>query len=313
MQSGSHYGNSGDTRLAERAAAQHGVVSTEDLRELGYSKHTIHDRVTHGRLHRIHRGVYAVGHIRISLRGRWLAAVLACGTDAVLSHRDAATLHDLRPVSSGSIDVTATSRHTIDGICCHYARVLHPEDRDIVDSIPVTSVSRTCLDVAETLNGRRLRSALEQAQRQNKFDLRLIQAVIARSPGRRGLKPLAEALAQLIDEPPWTQSELENYLLELIRAAGLPLPRTNVFIDGELVDCAWTEHNLIVEVDGWTFHRTKRSFEDDRRRDAKLVLAGWRVVRFTYDQVRYEPQVVARTLTKLLSAAPSPPAARSGQ
>ena len=194
MQSGSHYGNSGDTRLAERAAAQHGVVSTGHLRELGYSKHTIHDRVTHGRLHRIHRGVYAVGHPRISLRGRWLAAVLACGTDAVLSHRDAATLHDLRPVSSGSIHVTATSRHTIDEICCHYVKALHPDDCVIVDGVPVTSVSRAFLDLAEMLNARRLRSTMEQAQRQNKFDLRLIQAVIARSPGRRGLKPLAAAL-----------------------------------------------------------------------------------------------------------------------
>jgi very-short-patch-repair endonuclease len=313
MQSGSHYGNSGDTRLAERAAAQHGVVSTDDLRELGYSKHTIHDRVTHGRLHRIHRAVYAVGHTTISLRGRWLAAVLACGTDAVLSHRDAATLHDLRPVSSGRIDVTATSRHAIDGIRCHYARVLHPEDRDVVDSIPVTSVSRAFLDVAETSNARQLRSTLEQAQRQNKFDLRLIRAVIARSPGRRGLKPLAEVLAQLTDEPPWTQSRLEEWFLELIRRAGLPLPRINVFIAGELVDFAWTAHKLIVEVDGWTSHKSKRSFEDDRRRDAKLILAGWRVVRFTYDRVRYEPEAVARDLTKLLRAVPSPPAARSGR
>jgi hypothetical protein len=269
MQSGSHYGNSGDTRLAERATAQHGVVSTADLQELGYSKHTIHDRVTHGRLHRIHRSVYAVGHTRISLRGRWLAAVLACGPEAVLSHRDAATLHDLRPVSSGRIDVTAPSRHRIDGIYCHYVRALHPEDRVTIDGIPVTSVSRAFLDVAETFNARQLRSTMEQAQRQNKFDLRLVQAVIARSPGRRGLKPLAEALALLIDEPLWTQSELEQFLLELIRAAGLPLPQTNVLIEGVLVDCAWTEHRLIVEVDGWTFHKTKRSFEDDRRRDGE--------------------------------------------
>ena len=288
-------------------------MSRAQLYTLGYGRHAIQHRADSGRLHRIHRGVYAVGHTTISLRGRWLAAVLACGSDAVLSHRDAATLHDLRPVSSGRIDVTATSRHRIDGIDCHYVRVLHADDWVIVDGIPVTSVSRTFLDVAETFTARGLGSTLEQAQRQNKFDLRLIQAVIARSPGRRGLKPLGEALVQLTDEPPWTQSDLEDLLRALIRDADLPQPETNVFIEGELVDFAWRQHKLIVEVDGWTFHKTKRSFEDDRRRDAKLVLAGWRVVRFTYDQVRYEPQAVARTLTTLLRAAPSLPVARSGR
>jgi very-short-patch-repair endonuclease len=296
------YQSPDDTRLAELAAGQHGVTSRLQLGTIGFSKQAIQTRLGGGRLHRIHRGVYAVGHTDVSLKGRWMAAVLACGPGAVLSHRDAATLHELRRVSSGGIDVTATTRHDIAGINCHFVRSLHPEDATVADGIPVTSVSRTLLDLAESLSRRQFRATLEQAERERTLDVRQLEAVLARSRGRHGLKPCAEALSRLRgDDEPWTQSKLEQTFLQLTRSYDLPVPQMNVYVAGELVDCCWPEQRLIVEVDGWSFHRTKRSFEADRERDAKLVEAGWRVVRFTHDRVTHAPAAVAAQLSRLLA------------
>jgi len=296
-----------DARLAKLAARQHGVVSWAQLLRLGFSEDAIKVRVAKGRLLRIHRGVYAVGHTNVSLRGRWMAAVLACGASSVLSHRDAATLHGIRPVSSGRIEVSALARHNLPGIRCHSVRALHPDDVTVVDGIPVTSVSRTLLDLAETLNRRQLRGVLEQADRERKLDLRLIDAVITRNPGRHGLKPLTAAIGELSGEnDPWTQSELERRFLELLRAHGLPSPQVNVYVGGELVDCYWPDHNLVVEVDGWGFHRLKPSFEADRRKDAKLVELGRRVVRFTHDRVTYGSDGVVAQLRNLLRGEPWP-------
>jgi very-short-patch-repair endonuclease len=316
MQSGSDWGIPVSSRLALLAARQHGVVATWQLLELGYSKRGIHRAVEAGYLHRLYRGVYAVGHRRITLRGRWMAAVLACGPGAHLSHHAAAALHDLRGAPWQPIDVTAPTRHAIDGIRCHIVRHLDPADITLLDAIPVATVSRLMLDLAETLPGtQRLRSLLEAAQRAGAFDLNAINAVTARNPGRHGLKPLTDALSELQDEPPWTQSELETRFLELIRAHRLPEPQTNVMVAGVLVDCVWRSHNLCVEVDGWSSHRAKRSFEEDHLRDTELVKNGWRVVRFSHDRVWHQPAAVVRDLETLLSrerpAHAEPPQARS--
>jgi very-short-patch-repair endonuclease len=289
-------------------------VAFAELEALGYGRHRIHHRARTGRLHRIHRGVYAVGHTNLSLRGRWMAAVLACGPGAVLSHRHAATLHDLLSVSSGWITVTATSGHRIPGVRCRRTGSLHPDDVTAIHGIPVTSLDRTYLDLAETGTPRQLRSALEQGERENKLDYGMIDPLTARCPGRRGLKPLADALADMNPDEPWTQSELERAFLELTRAAGLPQPQMNVYVLGELVDCYWPAERLVVQIDGWKFHRGKRSFESDRALDALLVEHHVRVVRYTHRRVRYESAAVAAQLTNLLrgSGAPSPPPVRSG-
>ena len=209
MSPGSEYGNpdaSRDLQLAALAATQHGVVSWFQLREIGFTKHAIHARVAAGRLHRIHRGVYAVGHTKISVRAGWLAATLACGSEAMLSYRAAAALWELRAAPSGPTDVTAVLAHRLPGIRCHVARHLHPDDRTKIDGIPVTTVSRLLLDLAETYNPRQLRSTLEAAQRADLLNLGKLHALMARSPGRHGLKPLSDALNDLEDEAPWTQS-----------------------------------------------------------------------------------------------------------
>lgn len=286
------------------------MVSRRQLFDLGHTRTGIQRRLDKRRLHRVHRAVYAVGHTRLTAKGRWMAAVLACGPGAVLSHRDAAALHDLRQIGSGVVHVTAPSRHTIPGIRCHYDRRLRAEDATIVDAIPVTSVARTYLDLAELVTPGRLIDLLEAGQRQNKLDVAAIDAAVARNPGRHGSKPLQAAIAELADDPPLLQSHLERAFRALIRDHGLPQPQYNVYVEGELVDAVWPDHRLVVEVDGWNYHRTKRSFTNDRRRDRTLLRAHWRAARFTGDEVRYEGDGVAAELSELLSDGPWPPPAR---
>jgi very-short-patch-repair endonuclease len=295
------FDSSRDDQLAALAARQHGVLATRQLLAIGYSGEQIERRAKQARLHRLRRGVYAVGHTRLTARGLWMAAVLACGPDAVLSHHAAAALWNLRSNPSGLIDVTAPSPHHLKGIRCHFARHLHPDDQTIIDAIPVTAIWRTHLDLAELLHPQRLRSTLEAAQRQDLLNFDFFDALIARHPGRHGLKLLQQVLATLKEEAPWTQSQFERRFLELIREAGLPEPQFNVIVAGELVDCYWPDHNLIVELDGWNTHKTKRQFKADRRRDTTLQIAGYRVVRLTYDRVQHEPRAVARDLIKLLN------------
>jgi very-short-patch-repair endonuclease len=281
--------------------AQHGVVSRAQLLDLGYSRTGIKRRLDKRRLHRVHRGVYAVGHTRLTARGRWMAAVLACGPGALLSHLDAAALHDLRRIGSGRVHVTAPGRHNLPGIRCHWARApLHPDDSDEIDGIAVTSLARTYLDIAERLTLQRLIEALEAGERQNKLDIGAVRAVMDRSPGRLGRRPLTNALDQLGDDPAWLQSGAETAFRDLVRAHGLPEPEYNVSVEGEVVDAVWRAHRLVVEVDGWNYHRGKRSFADDRRRDRALVRAGWRVVRFTAADVFFAPDAVAAELSELL-------------
>ncbi|MGH2894701.1 MAG: DUF559 domain-containing protein, partial [Solirubrobacteraceae bacterium] len=301
-----------DGRLAQLALDQHGVVSRRQLYDLGYTRGSITRRIEKRRLHRVHRAVYAVGHRRLTIQGRWMAAVLACGDGAVLSHLDAAALHDLRRIGSGKFNVTAPSRHNLPGIRCHHSPRLHPQDTTTVDGIPVTSLARTCLDIAELLNHGRLVDALEAGQRQNTLDLGAIHAVIARNPSRHGIDPLREAITELGDEPPLLQSRAEQAFRALVRDHHLPRPQFNVYVEGELVDAVWWDQRLVVEVDGWNYHRSKRSFANDRRRDRKLVKAKLRPVRYTGDEVMDEPAGVAAELSELLSDGPGPPPVRSG-
>jgi very-short-patch-repair endonuclease len=277
---------------------------------LGFSSQAIKTLVSRKRLHRLHRGVYAVGHTRLRAQGHWMAAALACGPGAVLSHRDAAALHDLSPIGSGLVHVTAPRKHELKGIRCHWARTLDPRDTTIVDAIPVTSLARTYLDLAEFLSHDRLIDVLEAGERQSKLDVSAIDATIARSPGRHGIEPLQAAMAELTDAPPLLQSGLERAFRHIARTYNLPMPQFNVYVEGELVDVVWREHRLVVEVDGRKWHIGKRAFAEDRRRDRKLVRTGWRVVRFTEDQVEQDPAGVAAELSELLRDGPWPPPAR---
>jgi very-short-patch-repair endonuclease len=231
-----------------------------------------------------------------------MAAVLACGPDALLSHRSAVALWDLRPIPGGRVDVTAVARGRRggDGICVHNVRCLDPADRSEVDGIPVTSIPRALLDYAEVAHRQQLRHALDAADRLDLLDLNGIRQLFERSRGRHGLKPLAAALAQITGPAPWTQSELERRFLALVREAGIEEPQANVLVAGELVDYYWPRERLVVEVDGYDFHKSRARFADDRRRDMKLQLAGCGVARITEDRLGFDAAALAADLSALL-------------
>lgn len=289
--------------IADLAKGQHGVVARWQLLKAGFSRTAIERRVRSGRLCPIHRGIYAVGHPHLKWQGRWIAGVLACGPDALLSHRSAGALWDLLPASGARIDVTAIRAGTRSrpGIAVHRARNLHVDDLDVHDGIPVTSVARTLLDVAEIVEPWRLERAIEQAELMGLFDLRAIDSLIARSTGRRGVTLLRGVLEEY-RPPPVTRSELERWFLELCRDAGLPPPAVNSFIAGFEVDIAWPDRRLVVELDGHQFHRTRAAFERDRRRDGVLQVAGYRVYRVTYRELVQDAARVIAIVRSLLAS-----------
>jgi predicted transcriptional regulator of viral defense system len=292
-------------RLAER---QHGVVSLPQLKRLGLGTDAVGKRVATGRLTRLHRGVYAVGHGRLTVRGCWMAAVLAYGAKATLSYRSAAALHGIRPSGRAKVDVTVPTRSARPrpGIDVHASTTLEAADLAQIDGIPCTSLSRTLLDLADVLPARALTKAIDQAEVLRIFDLRAIEEVLSRGSGRRGATLLKLVLAEY-DGPTLTDRELEELFLALCEEAGLPRPAVNEWItlDGGVAykaDFLWREERLIVETDGWGSHGTRRAFEHDRRRDRRLSVAGWTVVRFTWRDVEREPAEVIETLAALWRA-----------
>jgi putative AbiEi antitoxin of type IV toxin-antitoxin system/uncharacterized protein DUF559 len=293
-----------DAAIAALAARQHGVVSAAQLYALGLGRGAIAWRVRIGRLHRVHHGVYAVGHPRLTVRGRYWAAVLACGgaDAAVLSHRSAAALWELLPAPSGKVDVTSLRRSTSNvALRVHRGTTLRPDDvarQD--DGLPVTSVARTLIDLADVLTPQRLRRACHQAEILRLLDAAVLEQTLTRHPGRRttGLRTILADLATT--GPHVTRSELEERFLSLITQFGLPQPLVNQTVHGYEVDFLWPGQRLIAEVDGAATHLTPTAFERDRRRDAALQVAGFRVVRFTWRQIIEEPSAVAATVRALL-------------
>lgn len=278
------------------------MVGRRQLRELGISDHETRYRVEVGRLHRIHPRVYAVGHRNLTYRGRWMAAVLWGGPGAVLSHHAALSLWDLRAPPEGRLDVTvvASGRRSIPGVRLHCVRSLSSGDVTRRNWIPVTTLARTLLDYAEVVDPQWLRIALQEAERREVLSGGALEQAVARNAGRHGIRPLRETLAAISGPAPWTQSEFERRFLVLVRSAGLPEPSTNVIVYGELVDVFWAQASLAVELDGYDFHRGRRQFESDRRRDAKLALAGLTVVRLTQPRVENEPESVIGELLAFL-------------
>lgn len=306
-------GQVGDAPLARLAAAQHGVLATRQMKALGLGDHVIGRLRIAGWLHPLHRGVYAVGHPRLSERGRWMAAVLACGPNAVLSHHQAAALHGLLRASPSLIHVTAPGRHRVDGVRCHRAKGLRGRPRIVVDGIPVTSVERTFLDMAAVLSEPRLRSLLETAQRSGRYDHARTLEVIERANGHRGVGALTAAIAELHDEPPAIRSGLEQLALELIRAAHLPEPAVNTSVEGEVVDLSWPEYGLVVEIDSWRYHQQRSAFESDRRRGNQLTLGHLIVLRFTDRDLRTEPRRFVAEIRQAIRTCRSAGAAASGR
>jgi very-short-patch-repair endonuclease len=247
--------------------------------------------------------VYAVGHGVLAPGGRLIAAILACGEVAVLSHRSAAAWWGLLPSAASRVDVTTEAgRHRATGIRHHRARSLDAREITTHDDMPITTVARTLLDLAATVRGDRLERALAQAERLQLYDHAAITDVLARSNGHRGRGALAAATGRA---PKWTRSKLEAQLLTLVREAGLPEPLVNEDVDAPdrgpcEADFHWPAHRVIVETDGYETHGTRAAFRDDRRRDAALQAVGWRVVRFAWEDVAYDPATVRRRLESML-------------
>jgi very-short-patch-repair endonuclease/predicted transcriptional regulator of viral defense system len=290
------------SKLAER---QHGVVAAGQLYSLGLSESQVRSRVTSGWLHRVHHGVYAVGHRRITPEGRWMAAVLAGGPGAVLSHADAAALWSIRPQPrSERVDVTLRTRagrRGRTGLRVHRPRRLPDDELSICNEIPCTTPARTILDIAGVVNARLLERALDEADRLRLLDPHDPIELLRRHRGHPGARRLRSVIARHRIGSTWTRSELEERFLALCRKHRLPQPAVNVALLDYVVDFLWAEAALVVEVDGHASHGTRRAFQADRDRDGRLTVAGYAVVRFTWSDVIGRPAIVADRVRRLLA------------
>ena len=297
-----------DIQVAELAARQHGVFALSQLRQRGMTDDGVRKRVRSGRLHRIYRGVYALtpGSL-VSREGRWMAAVLACGPRAALSHRSAAHLHGLRPTTRAGIDVVvprpAVRRY--DGVDVHRSATLTDRDVTVVDSIPVTTIARMTLDLAAVVERRAVERVIDEAEVRGVFDLWAINDQLERNPRHPGAASLRASLSP--DRPGLTDSELEELFVSLWWPTGLPRPLTRFHIDpgdgGPLIraDFAWPQARFDLETDGSRYHSSTRRRRRDYRRDQRLKRAHWEVLRVGDDQFNDEPNSVVALVWELLA------------
>jgi very-short-patch-repair endonuclease len=285
-----------DLGMARLAGAQHGVASRAQLVDLGLTRDEIDRRASVGRLHAVHRGVYAVGHTVLTTHGRWMAATLATG--GALSHATAAAAWDLRPMGGGAIHVTVpgtVGRARRNGVRVHRSTTIVAEDITSHRGIPITTRERTLADLARTLTGRDLEELLDRAE--HDIDFGRLRTIAPPS--------LRAALSRYTAGSTITRSRLEETFLRLCDDHGLPRPEMNVRIEGVTVDAVWRAARLIVEVDGYRYHRGRTVFRTDRERDVRLEVAGWRVLRFTWEHVTERPAWVAGSIRALLAATPT--------
>jgi very-short-patch-repair endonuclease len=261
-------------------------------------------RVRSGRLFPVQRGVYRVGPV-VAPRAREMAAALACGPGAVVSHRSAALLWQIGPDlgTDGPVHVTLVrvDRGHRPDIRAHRVRHLPPDDVALLEGIPVTTPRRTILDLAGELGSGELERMVAQACLRGTVDPQDLRNLAVHSAGRRGVARL-RALLDADGAPALTRSEAERRFLRLVRRARLPAPGTNVTIGEMEVDFAWTNQRLVVEVDGFAFHSSRSRFENDRRRDARLAGRGYRVMRVTWRQIAHEPEALLVHLARALAS-----------
>lgn len=284
-------------RLARR---QHGVITRQQLRALGFTDSAIEHRRASGRLHDVYRCVYAVGRAELDQLGRWMAAVLACGPGAVLSHGSAAELWGIGK-QRGRLEVSVASDapRRVKGLVVHRRRALSERDITQHDGIPVTSPLCTLIDLAAGTGCSRLEAAINEADRLNLIDPETLRAALDETPPRPGVGVLRDLLDRQTFT--FTRSELERRFKPIARAAGLPEPQTCVVVNGFEVDFYWPQLPLIVETDGLRYHRTPTQQTKDRLRDQAHTAAGIPHLRFTHAQVRDDPAHVRRTLVRATS------------
>lgn len=293
-----------DRGLGEIARRQHGVVARRQVEEAGLSGKTIDRWARKGRLHRVHPGVYALGHDAITMRGRWMAAVLASGSGAVLSHRSATALWGIWGSGTGETHVIVP-RHTGShrSIRRHFG-ALSSDEVTTRDGIPVTSAARSVLDLAADKGEAAAESALREMEYLGIYGPLSIPALLDRHPHHKGTSLVRTCLDRLRADPGGRiRSPLEELFLPFLDAHHIPRPRLNAWLavgeDRFQVDCLWPDARLIGELDGFASHGTKRAFGGDRRRDRRLLAASYRVVRITAAQLRSEPSALAVDLHAL--------------
>jgi very-short-patch-repair endonuclease len=294
-----------DAGLALLAGAQYGVVERSQLLDLGFAPSAIGRRVAAGRLHLLHRGVYAVGHTALDQRGRWLAAVLAGGDGAVLSHWSAAAQWGIRSNRGGPIHVTSPSKAKSQSPIRRHRAILPADEVTVEDAIPVTTVPRTIFDLAARgVPEHAVESMLRQSEYLRLHDRLSLPDLVARYPRHRGNKAIRAALTRLPERAGHPRSWLEERFLPFIDRRRLPRPQLNAWlrIDGRdiQVDCLWPESMNIVELDGWQGHGTRSAFRDDRARDRRLRVAGYGVTRIAWGSLDAEPEAIAGDLRSLL-------------
>lgn len=284
--------------VAALATRQHGVVSTAQLLALGLTKSTIDRWVQDGRLHRLHRGVYAVGHTALRWQASDVAAVLVAGEGAALSHASAAAWWAIRPRTHGKVHVTvptANGRRRHRGIALHRSGALHANEVTQHEGLQVTTVARTLLDYAGTQPRHLVDRAVEVA-----VSRRLVHAdvhdVIAAHPKAPGRRMLTELLKYHGDDPHWRQSDFEAYIIDICRTHGIPLPQTNVPLLGEVVDAYWPDHQVVAEPDGMSVHGTRAAARRDRAKDAARIAHGIITVRITDEQAQQDGRAVAAAI-----------------
>ncbi len=267
----------------------------------------LRSRLASGQLLKLHRGVYAVGHASLRREGFWLAAVLAVGEQAALSHRDAAALHGLRPSNRPRVEVSTTAeRNGTAKIDVYARRLLDARDTTSVRGIRTTTVARTLVDLAEVLAPQALTKVCGEAERQGKLDANGIEESLRHRRGRQG--PATAKLRAVLRElghhgATLTRSPLEDLFLALLDAHDLPRPATNAYVAGYEGDAVWPTARLVVELDGWDAHKTRRAFQHDRTKQNALTTNGWTVLRFTHDDVVRRPRETAAAIATQLSRA----------
>lgn len=292
-----------DRVIGALAAEQHGVVARRQLLNAGLTPSMLQVRLERGRLLVLHRGVYAVGHQRLRREGHWLAAVLAAGPGALLSHREAAALHGLRPAERSTTDVTVAARRRVPGVRVHRVERLDPDDGTNVGRIPVTTVARTLVDLACVVPLGALGKAVEEAERSNRLDVRAIEAVLKRTRTRngRGHERMRQVLAAAVRTgTTMTRSVLEDRFLALLDAHGWPRPSANAWAERMEIDAVWPAARLAVELDGWDTHKTRDAFQRDRTRSNDLQAAGWTILRFTHADVVHRADETAARVGRVL-------------
>ena len=293
------------------AECQHGVATTAQLGALGFNGQAVALRVAAGRLHRVHRGVYAVGHPILSVDGHRLAAVLACGDGALASHTTAAAIWGIRPDNGRLMHVmTAGSARSRAGIRVHHAREIAPADRTLRDRIAVTSLARTLVDLGDVVKPDHVRAAFVRAEQLRLLDMAAIDDALTRATHRRGPSALREILRGY--DPRWqeTRSPLEQRLLDVHAGRGLPEPEINEWVDATyMVDFLWRDQRLVVETDGNQVHGTSGAKRRDARRDRALMSRGFRIIHVSRIELESNPDAVAAIIAQRLTASSPQPAA----